>query len=195
MDSFEFLLTFVSIIIAIGITDLVFSFHRLLRVRKTIELSWLPLIWSIFTFMLLIREWFGFEHVLRVDLTTTSLGFTILILPVFITLLMALAVLPDKTPKPGFSLQEWFEQESKYFFILFFLSLFLTYFSAVIREQADFPLTLQNLTNQRWIGRFLILSLSLCLVFIKNRTFHRIMAILFLIWILWMNSGQQLELQ
>ena len=51
MSKIEYLLTFISIIIALGVSELLFSLHKLLKIRNGVKWHWIPLAWSLSLFL------------------------------------------------------------------------------------------------------------------------------------------------
>ena len=51
--------TFVSIIMGLGLADLLMNFHRLLHERKRVDWDALPLVWAAITFLWIINYWWA----------------------------------------------------------------------------------------------------------------------------------------
>ena len=67
MTRFEYLSVLVSIVIALGITEVTIGWGRLLQQRRRVRLSWLHAFWSLFTLFLMIQLWWGFWNFRTVE--------------------------------------------------------------------------------------------------------------------------------
>ncbi|TNJ42870.1 hypothetical protein KFZ70_16445 [Tamlana fucoidanivorans] len=120
----DLLITFIAILAGLGLTDLIHSFHRLLRKRHTISWHWLPLAHTFMSFQAMIIIWYNIQAELNSPLIATSLGFFIWLVPIILILLVMLTVLPDREPDDGFNLLEWYFGQRKYYFTLLTLFVF-----------------------------------------------------------------------
>lgn len=134
MTKLEYLLTFISIIIALGISDLFVSLHKLLRVRKDIQWHWVPLTWAFIIFLAAINIWFAIHFYLDDVLSNTAVGFVLLITPIVCILMLSMAVLPDKPLEDGKDLLKWYFNQKNYIFSLFLLN-WLSFASVKLIEQ------------------------------------------------------------
>ena len=122
MTASEYVAAFASIILALAVTDLATSMHRLLRARGRVGWHWLPL-----SLALLIRSarwnfWWVFFDVWRSRTSFTLGGF----LPDFLTLLLlffiASAALPDDVPAEELDLDSYYFGKSHLFLDAVFAS-------------------------------------------------------------------------
>jgi len=132
----EYLLTFISILIALGVSDIFVSLHRLLRVRKDIRWHWIPLTWAFTIFLSAINIWFAIHFYLDGVLSNTAGGFILLIMPIICVLLLSMAVLPDKPLEDGESLLNWYFDQKNYIFSLFLLN-WLSFVVVKLVQQYD----------------------------------------------------------
>lgn len=114
----DLLITFIAILAGLGLTDLIHSLHRLLRKRKEIKWHWIPIVHTFISFQTMIILWYDIKFELNSPLINTSLGFFLWLIPIILLLLIMLTVLPDKEPKPGFNLLEWYFDQRQYYFVL-----------------------------------------------------------------------------
>ena len=170
MSKFEFLAGFVSILIAIGITDMLYSLHRLLKNRSQIRWSFSSLAFTLHTFLLLLSWWFSQVHNFESQNTNTGLGFFIFLIPLFALLLMALSVLPDKEPEDEFDLEIWYMTTKKYFLIIHLVYIVATVTVLFLRD-AGFTIYIANLILFGMISSLLIS---------KNRIYHIVMNVILL---------------
>ncbi len=184
MSKLEFLLAFVAIMIALGVTDLLYSLHRLIRRREQIIWHWLAMAWAVHVLLLLVNSWYGVTASLEHPIVDTSLGFVISQLPVLVLLLMALAILPDSSAKQELDLKEWYFSQRRYFFVLH--SLFGV--SLVVLGLA---------MGGQLVGVLpfgLLAVLLLTLAFAKNYIYHVVITILILLSDLFFLSNQSISL-
>lgn len=57
MSQLAYLVPLVSIIVGLGLADLIQSFRELVRPNRAVRWHWLPLLWSAFTFLLVLQVW------------------------------------------------------------------------------------------------------------------------------------------
>ena len=183
MNKFSFFITFISLFVAIGISDLLLSLHKLIRIRKEIKWYWLLMLWALIILLLVMNMWFGIYHYFDMALVNTSGGFFIFILPIIFLLLASFAILPDK-PKPGIDLKDWYFNQKTYIFSLLLLN-FIS-FSVVkalqIGIQALVPLSI-------------VTGLMAALIFTKKQWIHVTIAIMFLVFTILLMINQKMYLQ
>src|SRR5262245_51801197 len=100
MELFPYVRAFITIVLALALSDMVQSTHRLLRARAKVIWDIRPLLAAVIVFLSVLSEFFSLWGVAPVE----SLSFLELVgLMVTPTLLSvtALAVLPDQVPENG----------------------------------------------------------------------------------------------
>ena len=122
MSKLEYLLTFLSIIIALGVTDILISLHRMLKIRDQIHWHWIPLAWAAILLMAILNIWFAIHFYLDDRLSETAGGFVFILLPVIFILLLCMAIFPDQPEKEEKDLLKWYFKNKNYIFILFILN-------------------------------------------------------------------------
>jgi len=60
MSRFEYLSVLISTVIALGISEIVTTWGRLLRVRERVHFYWLHSFWTIFMVVMMVQFWWGF---------------------------------------------------------------------------------------------------------------------------------------
>lgn len=170
MSNQNLLITFIAILAGLGLTDLIHSFHRLLRKRKVIKWHWIPLVHTFMSFQAMIIIWYNIKSELNSPLIETSLGFFIWLIPIIIILLVMLAVLPDQEPDAGFDMLEWYMNQRQYYFIL--LTLFICSYTLnryIMYEH-----------NSIWYLPLLLGVFYIILIFIKNYWVHAVSTLILL---------------
>jgi hypothetical protein len=121
MTAGEYVAAFASIIVALAVTDLATSLHRLLRARARVTWDWLPLAVALLILLGTVQFWWIFFDVWRSSSQFTLGGF----LPDFVSLLIlffiASAALPDEVPAEGLDLKSYYLENRTYFWVLFLL--------------------------------------------------------------------------
>lgn len=116
-DLFAYLAAFVTIVLAIALTDLVQSTHRLVRAREKVKWDILPLGVALFVYLAVLSEFFS----LWGELAVQSFSFLdlvgLMVLPTIVALL-AFAVLPDDVPGEGVDLTAFYLQNRRYIVVL-----------------------------------------------------------------------------
>ena len=112
-DFFEYLSAFITIVLALALSDLIQSTHRLIRARRTIEWDVRPLLLAVYVYLAVLSEFFGLWEGLRYS----NFSFLDLLGEMFVptlTALLAFAVLPDEIPSDRFSLARFYEANRRY---------------------------------------------------------------------------------
>ena len=117
---FSYLSAFVTIVLALGLSDLLISFHRLIRNGRTVRWSGLPLAAALFVLLALLTEFFSMWALVAVA-RVSFVGLVFHLLPTFFIFLAASAVLPDDVG-PGedgapFDLDAFYFAQQRYFYV------------------------------------------------------------------------------
>jgi hypothetical protein len=188
VSPFEYVLPMVSILVGLAIGDLSLSLHRLLRARRRVRWDWLPLATALLVLLLILEFWWGFYGVGRAEVWTRYWGFLILCSGLITMFLLASAALPDAVPAEGLDLADYYEDNRRYFWVLFslftVLALGLDYFGASDPEIPTGPL--------RAIPTLSIAALLLSLGFVKKRGYHATIVLLMLAFFGWQWSQLRL---
>ena len=119
MDIREHSIALVSVIVGLGLTDLLGNLNRLIRARRTIRWDALPIAWAVIAFVLVNNFWWAlFLGVTGIEKPSSAGTFLLsLSMPVLLYLICA-AALPYGRTAHGLDLREAYLAESRYFFIL-----------------------------------------------------------------------------
>src|SRR6185295_13176874 len=132
MTAGEYVSAFASIILALAVTDLAMSMHRLLRARKKVRWDWLVLAVALLILLGTVQYWWTFFEIWNFP-GRFSLG---RFLPYLVTLLLlffvACAALPDEVPAKGLDLETYYFENRTYFWSLFALLAASTTASTII---------------------------------------------------------------
>jgi len=113
---FSYLSAFVTIVLALGLSDLLISFHRLMRHRRTVRWTGLPLAAALFVLLALLTEFFSMWGLVAVD-RVSFVGLVFHLLPTFFIFLAASAALPDEVGDGPFDLDAHYFSQQRYFYV------------------------------------------------------------------------------
>ena len=173
-DQLNYLLTFISILVGLGMTNLLHILHLMLKARKRITWSWVPMLWAFLAFESLIIMWFNLKIELTSFYSESALGLLLFLIPTVCHLLFVMAVIPDKIPKEKFDLKSWYFSQTNYMFSLLIVMMILLFINRVVANKVPIYAFVTNLI---FIALTILLSRS------KNYTLHGIVVILVLILI------------
>ncbi len=118
----EFILAFISVVIGLGVADLLTSFHRLLRAHDRVKWDWLTIANAALMLYLIVAFWWWHFDYPGPGRTLTVAKF----LPVFgflvTSFLMVAAALPDEVPEKGLDLRSFYLETLQYRWVLVVLS-------------------------------------------------------------------------
>ena len=121
-DLFAYLAAFVTIVLALALSDLLMSTHRLLRARHRIEWSALPLLMAAWVYFTILSEFFGLWGELQVKSFAYIDLVGEMVVPTLISL-AAFAVLPDDIPAKRLNLRDFYFEHRRYLVVLIALIL------------------------------------------------------------------------
>jgi hypothetical protein len=185
MTAGEYVSAFASIILALAITDLATSMHRLMRARGRVQWDWLPLAVALLILLATVQYWWVFFDAWS-SVGSFPLG---AFLPAFVTLLLlffiASAALPDEVPAEGLDLEAYYFENRTYFWILFSLLVVSTTVSAVLARAT--PATSAG-EVMRWIlqsGNIPLLVIFAVLIATRRRWVHAALILFMLAALIW----------
>jgi len=144
------------------LTDLFFSFHKLVRARKNIKWNWLPLLASWYLFLMILKNWWDLASI-HGSMDWMNVFFFIayghLLLVIF---LLVSTALPDVIDEKGIDLKHYYFQNHRYFWGLMSTVILLSMFIALIKQINQLgPVNVGNLAAVGvFISLFVILALS-----------------------------------
>ena len=167
MNSFEFIMVLVSIIIGLGIAELLKTVSKI--IRGNLEGGLLHILWSVNMINMLIQcFWAYWVYENRVDWTYNEL-ILILLGPIIMYIIASLLYLPNNQYN---QFDEYFNNHRFPFFILFMVLMILFTFNDYVFTKGDFSRHLVRGTA------FILFSF---LAYTKNRVLHVSGAILFIL--------------
>ena len=114
VHSFQWIQSALGIITALGMTRLIISVVQMHLARRNVQLDWVPFVWALNIFFLLLQ--FSWVFVALEPLVEKwTFGLFLMLLGFVLTLFVAAAlVLPNTEGQAGKSLQVWFEQDGRW---------------------------------------------------------------------------------
>jgi hypothetical protein len=131
VDAFSYLSVLLSIVLGLGLTQLLTATGRLIRHRDRVRVHWLPLLWAALLFLIYIQVWWAM-YGLRLRRDWTFLAFGIVLTQTATLYIMAAVALPEQVEVSGTDLGAYFDRHHRWFFACFLLTLFVSVAKDVI---------------------------------------------------------------
>jgi len=164
---FGYLSAFVTIVLAIALSDMLVSLHRLLVARSRVQWSIIPLAIAFFVFLGLLSEFFSVWHYANVK----AVSFAFLVFLVCVSSVAAMAAfvsLPDDVPPEGLSLWRSYLARRAQLWVLIWLS-----WLGDVSRQLDFrELSMTSLSPGVFVPAFAVTAVSIALVWRSERWVH-----------------------
>lgn len=122
MGASEYVLVLVSIILGLGLCDLLVSLHRLLRAGRRVRWDWAAPWAAVIVLFINLRTWWSMFPQPG-DGPRTIGQFLPDLVGVTLLFLMSASVLPDEVPEEGLDLKAWSEGNRRYFWSLMSLGI------------------------------------------------------------------------
>jgi len=117
MSRFEYLSVLISMVIALGLTEITVSWGRLLQRRCEVNFSWLHTFWSAFVVLMMIQFWWGFWN-FRVVEDWTLASLLAVVAETITLVLCALQLVPRRSATGAIDLEDLYFANARVFFIL-----------------------------------------------------------------------------
>ena len=135
MSRFEYLSVLISIVIALGMSEIVSTWGRLLRARERVDFYWLHGFWTVFMLLMMVQFWWGFWE-FRVVESWSFLGLVAVVSESLVLVLAAMVLLPGPDQGGSIDLRSHYFAHCRVFFSLgALLLLLLTLVDALIGGQ------------------------------------------------------------
>ena len=125
MDAFSYLSVILSIVLGLGMTQVLTAFGRLIRHRDRVEEDWLPILWAVLLLVIFVQVWWSMFG-MRVRQSWTFFQFSIVLAQTATVYLMAAVVLPEEVPETGVDLRAYYERHHRWFFGWFLATLVIS---------------------------------------------------------------------
>ena len=125
MDAFGYLSVLLSIILGLGLTQLLTASGRLIRHRDRVRVHWLPLLWAAILLVIYVQVWWSM-YGLRFRHDWTFLAFGIVLAQTATLYLMAAVALPEQVDEAVMDLGGYFDRQHRWFFGFFLATLIVS---------------------------------------------------------------------
>lgn len=122
MDVTSHSITLISIIVGLGLTELLLNLHRLIHARDRVRWDPLPVLWTATVLLMLLNYWWAV--VLRRDgseLAHTAAAYGLLLVHPLLLFLLCATVLPRQVSEDGLDMRRAYESDRRAFAWLFVL--------------------------------------------------------------------------
>lgn len=177
-DLFAYLAAFVTIILAIAITDLLQSAHRLIVAKDRVKWDILSPLLATYVFLAIVSNFFSLWDDARFEILTYYGLLAFMVIPITITL-AAFAVLPDEVPAEGLNLQAFYMARRHYLALLIALMTACDVVRAV--RYADLHPELVSLVISRAVPLTLATSIVLLVIALSRARIAQLAAIVTLL--------------
>jgi hypothetical protein len=122
MDAFGYLSVLLSIIVGLGLTQVLTAGGRLIRHRDRVRADWLPILWAAVLVVVYVQVWWSMFG-LRQHTNWTFLEFLIVLLQAGALYMMAAVSLPEEVDATGVDLRSYYDRQHRWFFGFFLVAL------------------------------------------------------------------------
>ena len=122
MDAFSYLSVLLSIILGLGLTQLLTATGRLIQHRDRVRAHWLPLLWAGLLVLIYVQVWWSM-YGLRLRHDWTFLAFSAVLAQTATLYVMAALALPEQVDPAGTDLGVYFDKHHRWFFAFFLATL------------------------------------------------------------------------
>jgi hypothetical protein len=117
VSRFEYLSVLISIVIALGLSEVLSAWGRLLRHRARVRPYWVHGLWSLLIVLLMVEFWWGFWQ-FRVVAAWSFAGFLAVLAESLVMVLAALVITPGDFAEGDLDLRTHFYENARLFFVL-----------------------------------------------------------------------------
>ena len=188
MDISGYWATLASMIVGLGITDLLVNLHRLLHGRSRVTWDALPLVWALITLLLLFNFWWATAMNLDGSRDARVVGqFVLLAISPIILFLMSASVLPRDMPGEGrLDMKAAWASARRVFIVLFWVRQIVTGVTASVAAGGF-------IWDQAMMNRILIFALLTPSLVWSSRRLEWLAAIGILATMVWRISLQSVQ--
>ena len=173
MSAFEYTSVLASIIIGLGLVDILVSLNRLIRAGRLVRWHWAAPAAALLVVLTLIQIWWSLYR--PQDSSITIGQFLPLFLELVILFLLAAAALPDDVAPEGVDLKAYYHRNGPYFWSLFTAALGWLLLVEVIGALVDGSLL--EFLGQRVVD-VLVLVVFTSLIFVRRLWWHAVALVL-----------------
>lgn len=125
MDAFSYLSVLLSIILGLGLTQLLTAVGRVIRHRDHVRMDWLPMLWAAVLLLVYVQVWWSMFGMRQLR-SWTFLEFLVVLGQTVTLYMMAALLLPDDIDASGVDLRGYYERQHRWFFTFFLATLVIS---------------------------------------------------------------------
>jgi hypothetical protein len=163
---FSYLSAFVTIVLALGLSDLLTSLHRLLRNARTVRWAALPLVAAVLIALALFSEFFTIWQLTMVS-EITFVGLFLHFLPTFFIFLAASTVFPDSIESGAFDFDAFYWDNQHYLYLTLAFAFALDAPRAIQAEPSDLDGALSLV-----LPGLIVAAICVAMAFTRRRSVH-----------------------
>ena len=121
MDKSAYIHGLLSVMVGLGLSAMLQSFHRLLRLGKRVRWHWIPISWAVLALLMVVQSWWAYFSIVTDPVWTNLFAFLLPLLVFIVLFMIAASVLPDakSLPEAGpIDLATMHFSQRRYFFTL-----------------------------------------------------------------------------
>jgi hypothetical protein len=169
MDAFSYLSVPLSIILGLGLTQLLTAVGRIIRHRDRVRFDWLPLLWALVLLVIFVQVWWSMFG-LRLHRAWTFFEFLVVLTQTGTLYLMAAVALPEQAEEGGVDLRAHYQQQHRWFFGFLLATLAVSVLKDfVINRSLPDPLNLGF--------HFVLAAICVAAMVVRGRRFQEIVGI------------------
>jgi hypothetical protein len=172
----EYVLVFVSIILGLGIGDMLVSLHRMLRAGRAVRWDWATPWSAVIVLFLNLRTWWGLFPGKDDHAPMTIAAFLPLLVTMVLLFLLSASVLPDDVPEEGVDLKTYYAGNSRYFWSLMSLLLAFNSLQVIWEHSAGGTKMVRALEGS--LVDLVVLMMFGSLIIVRARWWHVIVLLL-----------------
>jgi len=115
MTQYDIVVSLFTIVYGLMLTDLFFSFHKLLKYKKTVKWHWLPLLTAWYLFLIILKNWWDLAFFQNSSDWMNIIYFLAYGHLLVLFFLSVSTVLPDNNQQNGVDLKEYYFKNHRYF--------------------------------------------------------------------------------
>lgn len=161
-------LVFASIIVGIAVTDLLTSFHHLLRARRNVRWDFVPLWLALAVLLTLVQVWWGLAGEEQTALTIRAFLPTLAVL--VILFLLSAAALPDGVGPEGVDLRSYYQEHQRMIWVLYAAALAVLILNNSVETLAEGGSW--SMVVDRGLSNVIVLLMVISLAVFRARWWH-----------------------
>ena len=185
MNLTEHSIALISVIVGMGLSQLLSDFNGLIHARSNVRWHPLPLVWGVLTLTMITNYWWIlYKGVTAAVASANAAEFSLhMVLPILLYLICA-AALPTINSDQKVDLLDDYMQTARYYFSLIFIYLIVATTEVIYKAGGEFTLDKAN------IARTVLFILVAPLIYTRSLRYHWVVTGFIVINVIWRLSTQ-----